>query len=374
MDRNIIRQSFKFFLPAITTLLLGFPTGCSWAPGHHLTSADLDTSQSISASESLPPLITITAEMIAQQEAARLEKKLPLSTFPSEAIPYDDYTIGPGDILSVIVWDHPELTIPAGAYRSPEGAGNLVDARGRIFYPYVGEIEVAGLTIAQVRKLICEKLSQDIKNPQVDLRVAAFRSKKVLVTGEIKTPKVIPLTDRPMTLLEAVNLAGGPTDHADLRDVRLTRKGDVSQVDLLALYKGGLTAPIVLQPNDQVYIPDNNDNNVYIMGEVSKPMVVPMSHRRLTLADALGAGGGISSENADASQIFVIREEDAQAKIYQLNGNSPDSLLLTTTFNLEKHDIIYVAPAGLTIWNRVIGKLLPTVQTIWQTHNMIDNW
>ncbi|MCK4837571.1 MAG: polysaccharide biosynthesis/export family protein, partial [Desulfobulbaceae bacterium] len=216
MDRKIIRQCFRFLLPAIATLLLGFPAGCAWAPGHHLTSSDLDTSQSISTPKNLPPLIPITAEMIARQEATRLEKKLPPSTLPSVALPSGDYTIGPGDILSVIVWDHPELTIPAGAYRSPEGTGNLVDARGRIFYPYVGEIEVAGLTVAQVRKLICEKLSQDIKNPQVDLRVAAFRSKKVLVTGEIKTPKVIPLIDRPLTLLEAVNLAGGPTNQADL--------------------------------------------------------------------------------------------------------------------------------------------------------------
>jgi polysaccharide export outer membrane protein len=103
-------------------------------------------------------------------------------------------------------------------------------------------------------------------------------------------------------------------------------------------------------------------------------MVVPMIHKRLTLADALGAGGGISADNADAGQIFVIRNEAGQAKVYQLDGNSADSLLLATTFDLERHDVIYVAPTGLTVWNRIVGKILPTVQTIWQTQNLLDRW
>jgi polysaccharide export outer membrane protein len=359
---------------AVTILLLGSLAGCSWAPGYHLNSSDLDTSQPTPASKSLPPLILITAELVAAQENYRLEQKNDLVPPPSGPTSYEDYIIGHGDILSITVWDHPELTIPAGEFRSPELAGNLVDARGRIFYPYVGEIEVAGLTVAQVRILLSEKLRHNIQNPQVDLRVAAFRSKKVLITGEINTPNVIPLTDRPLTLLEAVNLAGGPTDKADLREVRLTRGGTVTRVDLLALYKNGSGFPIMLQPDDQVYVPDNADNKVYVLGEVDKPMVVPMIHRHLTLADALGQSGGISTDNAAADQIFVIRNVAGQAKVYRLDGNSADSLLLATAFNLERHDVIYVAPTGLTVWNRVINKILPTVQTIWQTHNLIENW
>jgi len=233
---------------------------------------------------------------------------------------------------------------------------------------------VAGLTVAQVRALLAERLSLNIQNPQVDLRVAAFRSKKVLITGEVKTPNVIPLTDRPLTLLEAVNLAGGATTQADLRGVRLTRAGAVTRVDLLNLYKDGTTNPIVLQSGDQVYVPDNSDNNVYVLGEVSKPMVVPMIHQHLTLADALGQSGWINQLDADASQIFVIRNEAGLVKVYQLDGNSADSLLLATTFELNKHDVIYVAPTGLTVWNRIVGKILPTVQTIWQTSNLIDRW
>ncbi len=367
-----------FFLSCLLVIstLLSSLTGCAWAPGQRLNRSDLGKAETTAPEPAgkLPPLIPITAELVAMQQAEQSPPATEIKSPPAAPLAYEDYIIGPGDILTVTVWDHPELTIPAGEFRAPDLAGSLVDAHGSIFYPYVGEIKVAGLSVAQVRSLLAERLSKNIQNPQVDLRVAAFRSKKVLITGEVRTPNVIPLTDRPLTLLEAINLAGGATPQADLREVRLTRAGDVRRVDLLTLYKEGARTPIILQSGDQVYVPDNFDNNVYILGEVSKPMVVPMVHRHLTLADALGQSGGINQQDADAGQIFVIRNDSGQVKVYQLDGNSADSLLLATTFNLERHDVIYVAPTGLTVWNRIVGKILPTVQTIWQTSNLLDKW
>ncbi|MCA1766274.1 MAG: polysaccharide biosynthesis/export family protein [Desulfobulbaceae bacterium] len=367
-----------FFIAGLLllTAMLSSLAGCAWAPGHRLNEDDLGKAPAEAAEKKseITPLIPITAELIARQQAERLTRTAPASAFSPEPAIAGEYIIGPGDILSVTVWDHPELTIPAGEFRSPELAGNLVDSRGRIFYPYVGEIEVAGLTVAEVRALLAEKLSQYIKNPQIDLRVADFRSKKIVVTGEVESPNIIALTDRPLTLLEAINLAGGPTELADLRELRLSRGGEVFRIDLLAFYREGNPAPMVLQAGDQLYVPDNTDNNVYVMGEVSKSMAVPMVHQRLSLAEALSRSGGISSDNADAGQIFVFRNEAGRAAAYRLDANSADALLLATTFNLEKHDVVYVAPTGLTVWNRIVGKILPTVQTIWQTNSLIDDW
>jgi polysaccharide export outer membrane protein len=124
------------------------------------------------------------------------------------------YIIGKGDVLQIIVWDHPELTIPAGQFRDAETSGQQVGEDGYLYYPYVGMVRAAGMNIPALRDVLTERLSKYIQDPQLDVRVVGYRSQRVYVVGEVNKPGVIPLNDVPMTIADAISLSGGLTPNA----------------------------------------------------------------------------------------------------------------------------------------------------------------
>ena len=279
-----------------------------------------------------------------------------------------DYKIGPGDILSIIVWDHPELTTPAGQYRSADQAGTVVTEDGTIYYPYVGTLQVAGKTTRQVRDLLASRLSKFIEKVQLDVRMAAFRSKRVYVVGEVAKPGLLEVNDIPMTVLEAVNRAGGFSPEADHSRVLLTRKGATYRVDIQAMYEAGATEQnALLEPGDILNVLDRSFNKIFVLGEVTKPGSLVMSKKRSTLAEALADAGYISQDRSNPKWIYVMRGDSDKPELFHLDGSSPDAMLLADRFPLLPRDIIYVDAADVVRWNRVISNILPTAQTLNQT-------
>ncbi len=291
---------------------------------------------------------------------------------PAE-VSHSQYLVGPTDILTITVWGHPELTIPAGQFRTAETAGSVVGEDGTIFYPFAGVVQAAGRTVEEIRKELIYKLSEYIEQVQLDVRVAAYRSQRVYVVGEVANPGIQLVKDIPLTVLEAINNVGGVTPDADLRNITLTRDDKSYSINLLSLYEGGdLSQNVQLRHGDVLNVPDNIFNKVFVLGEttlgrgfnVGRPRSLLMNKARMTLTEALSEAGSFDQETADAARIFVFRGGLGKSEIFHLDAKSPDALLLADRFPLQPRDVVYVDRAQGIRWNLIISQIQPTINLL----------
>ena len=275
------------------------------------------------------------------------------------------YLVGTGDILSVIVFDHPELTLPEGANRTSAESGFRVQSDGTINYPFVGAIAARGRPPEQIRDDLSQRLSHYIPDPQLDVRVAAYNSQGVVVSGEVASPNRQPLTMVPLTLIEAINAAGGATDTADLRSVTVLRSGHVYPVDVAGFLNAGIVQnnPI-LRNGDVVSVPRRRAEEAYLLGEVARPDAIDLSLEPITLTQAVTRQGGLAAPRADMRGVFVFRIAPERPRVFQLDTSSPTGLLLGTQFVLEPGDVIYIVRSPLQRWNDTISRLWPSVQAV----------
>lgn len=339
-------------------LLLG---GCAIAPGGHM---DYDTGDAPELGH-LVDIEPITPELVNSLERAERRVSPMPDTLRSQIADYE-YLVGPGDVLSIVVYDHPELTIPAGAERSAAEAGNQVRADGTIFYPFLGRIPVAGKNADEIRLQLTRGLSEYLTDPQIDVFVAAFNAKKIYVTGAVAAPGIVPVTNVPMTLIDAISEVGGPTASAFWHDLTFIRDGQEERLSLYALLsEGDQRQNRLLQDGDIIHVPTAENQGIAMMGQVRSPGNLPMNRERLSLSDAISRAGGINEVTANASGIFVLRRQpetsEKLATVYQLDVNDATAFALAGSFPLEPRDIVYVTTAPLARWNRVISLLLPSI-------------
>ncbi|MGJ7615330.1 MULTISPECIES: polysaccharide biosynthesis/export family protein [unclassified Variovorax] len=320
-------------------------------------------------------IIPITPDLIRSQ-MARKPTSVPDSVkrlFTTAPV----YTIGPGDVVGIIVYDHPELLPNAGAViaqqSDPTGVsvapGFIVGANGEISFPYIGRTKVQGLTETGASELVAGRIKAFIKDPQVTVRIQSFRSQRAYVQGEVRTPGLQIFTDVPMTLSEAISRAGSFTTAGDRARVTLTRGGVSTVVDLPMLQSLGLEGnSIPLRNGDVINVGTREDSRVYVMGEVRSPSSLQMRMSgRLSLNEALGDAGGPDLLSSDPGQIYVVRNApdnlDVQ-QIFALNAKNPAALALADRFELMPRDVVYVDHVPLVTWNRVISLILPAAQVV----------
>jgi len=177
---------------------------------------------------------------------------LPPSTTPSTRVPAvhsDNYIVGIGDVLEILVWKEGELskTVP-------------VRPDGMITLPLVGEIKAVGLTPTQLKEVVTTALQKVVSDPQVTVMVTSVQSLSFNMVGNVNRPGYYPLT-RPVTILDAIALGGGFRDFAKQNKIYVLRAGpNGTQEKLKFNYKQvikgkNMAQNIVLQPHDTLVIP-----------------------------------------------------------------------------------------------------------------------
>ncbi|EWH02435.1 hypothetical protein Q427_08800 [Halomonas sp. BC04] len=320
--------------------------------------------------ESVDLASMVDIEQITPALLQRIERERPTAQARSEVLRRQiadyDYQVGPGDILSIIVYDHPELTIPAGAERSAAEAGNIIRPDGTIFYPFLGRINVDGKSTDEIRVQLTRGLSAYLTDPQVDVFVAQYNSQKAYVTGAVDAPGALPITNLPLTIVDAISAVGGPSGDAYWHELTLIREGQEERLSLFGLLsEGDQSQNRLLRDGDQLHLASADNKGIAMLGQVIVTGNLPMNRERLSLTDALSRAGGINEERGDATGIFVMRsqpvESDKLATVYQLDVSDATAYMMASRFPLKPNDVVYVTTAPLARWNRVITLILPSL-------------
>ena len=338
-------------LTRIATLAIALAlTGC--IPGQKLSATGPSTIVDSGQELSVTP---ITADLVAAKRQPVL--------LPAELTAFQptSYEVAPGDTLIITVWDHPELTTPAGSQQQAITNGRQVQSDGTLFYPYAGKFKVGGLTVEQVRNTLEKRLARYLKDPQVDVNVVGFGG-RVSLQGAFSNTAPQDTTTVPQTLAQVIGRAGIDVANADLSGLVLTRDGRNYPIDLDAINRDGAAQDIYLKPGDRVYLPYNDRKEVYVVGEAREPMAIPFKTTDLSLTQALGRAGGLNPETSKGNAVYVIRGMDDKgnpAAVFNLDARSPAAFAVASRFSLKAGDVVWIGPAGITRWNRYITQLLP---------------
>jgi len=258
--------------------------------------------------------------------------------------PIQLFTLGPGDKLEIELLGEPSSRNTT-----------IVAPDGKIYFNLLPGIDVWGLTLAQAKQRLESELGKYVRQqPQVSMVLRGVESKRVWVLGRVQVPGVYPVA-APMTLLEAISMAGGTLglssfrdqsaagmteELADLRRSFVLRQGKLLPVDFQRLLnQGDVSQNIYLQPDDFVYFPAATAREAYVLGAVNQPRPIPYT-KDLTVAGAIASVYG-TINGAYMHHVAVVRGslQNPQIAIVDykrvIRGEAQD-------MPLQPYDIVYV--------------------------------
>lgn len=264
-----------------------------------------------------------------------------------------DYHLGEGDEIELSVWGRPELS---GKY--------IVGPDGKITLPYAGTLKVAGLTRNEAAAAAQEMWKPLYDSVVATVTVTQYDSNRIFVLGRVSAPGVLKFDYQP-TLLEAVTRAGGlPIGGIGAEKAALTRcmifrgRDQLVWVDLKSLLNGSdLRLNIRLQRNDVLYIPDSDDQLIYVLGEVEHPGAVRLTPD-MTFLDALAQAGGPTRDAVTSRMRLVRHSAGTEREIALTDLTTPSK---NPNVALNEGDIVYVPRSGMSKIGYLLEQLSPAM-------------
>lgn len=268
------------------------------------------------------------------------------------------YKIGPGDVLEIFITRGP----------TQEKIQTPVRANGRISVSFA-EVQVDGLIADQAAGELARALSVYFRNPQVEVQVKEYNSKKVSVLGAVGgAPRgglgTIPLTGR-MTLLELIAKAGGLAPNASLERVRVTRESGKSYIVNMFRYvqEGNFSQEFILDSGDVVFVPERvpgEERRVFLLGEVKTPGPIPY-FPSMTLAQLVAQVGGWN-DGALFEEARIIRGDLEKPEIIAVDLGR---LILDGDHRIDQflqpNDVVFIPRTRIANWNAFLAQLRPTL-------------
>jgi polysaccharide export outer membrane protein len=247
-----------------------------------------------------------------------------------------------------------------------------VDRNGRIDFPFVGSIAVAGHTSSEVQDILKTRLAEKASQPQVIVSVVSGNTNSIIVSGDVKSPGRRQLSISQETLLDVIALSGGPTHDSSDTVVTVTR-GHTSATVPLSAIEAIPSENIPMAPQDRVRV-EFAPHTYLVFGATGRVAQTPFDAGRLSLAEAMARSGGLDDNRADPASVFLFREEPALTAralgldthgteipiIYRADLRDPQNFFLMERLPMRDKDLIYVANAKTV----QIYKFLQLIYTI----------
>jgi polysaccharide biosynthesis/export protein len=238
----------------------------------------------------------------------------------------NNYIVGPQDVLAITCYDQSDLT---GKFS--------VETDGSFTYPFIGRVKIGGLTLREVERVLKVRLKDGgfFKNPQITVAVEQYKSQRVFVVGEVRTPGTYTLSGD-MSLVEALARAGSTLPSAGGEAIIVHPdpsrrsagpvlpdqhdRADIVHVNLRDLEKGAYSQNAALRDGDTVFVP--RAESIYVFGLVKSPGSYPLPQGETTVLQALSLGGGMS-DRGSTSRIRVIRVEHGVKREFRVQLSDP---------------------------------------------------